>query len=73
MAYDIYGNHLRPGHCEVHPDTRGDYPCSCCIEESHRHELERAEIDAYEADLREQWEEEMRNRWIEAVAVPFGV
>ena len=73
MAYDIYGNHLRPGYCEVHPDTRGDYPCSCCIEESHRHELERAQRADYERAMLEQYEEEMRDRWIQAVSVPFGV
>lgn len=33
MAYDIYGNHLRPGHCEVHPDVRHEYPCQCCVDD----------------------------------------
>ncbi len=31
MAFDIYGNHLRPGYCEVHPDVRESYPCSECV------------------------------------------
>ena len=30
MSYDIYGNHLRPGYCEVHPDIPETYPCSVC-------------------------------------------
>lgn len=30
MAFDIYGNNLRPGHCEVHPDVHEEYPCSMC-------------------------------------------
>ena len=34
MAFDIYGEHLRPGYCEVHPDIKEEYPCSKCIEES---------------------------------------
>ncbi len=38
MAFDVYGNHLKPGYCEVHPDVREEYPCSECIGESHRPE-----------------------------------
>lgn len=30
MAWDIYGNPLRPGHCEVHPDEAEPYPCYYC-------------------------------------------
>ena len=37
MAYDIYGDHLRPGHCEVHPDITEDYPCSECLAQQSRH------------------------------------
>ena len=33
MSYDIYGNYLRPGYCEVHPNRRGSYPCDLCEEE----------------------------------------
>lgn len=33
MAYDIFGNHLQPGHCEVHPDVAEPYPCTCCFED----------------------------------------
>lgn len=33
MAYDIYGNTLRRGHCEVHPHVAEEYPCSVCISE----------------------------------------
>lgn len=34
MAFDIYGNYLRPGHCEVHPEVPEEFPCYRCIEES---------------------------------------
>lgn len=27
MAYDIYGNPLRPGYCEAHPDVQEEWPC----------------------------------------------
>ena len=33
MAFDIYGCHLRPGHCEVHPEVHEDYPCFVCLRE----------------------------------------
>jgi len=33
VAYDIYGNSLRRGHCEVHPDIAEEYPCSQCMAE----------------------------------------
>ncbi len=38
MAFDIYGNHLRRGYCEVHPDVKEEYPCSRCIGERYRPE-----------------------------------
>jgi|SRR5690554_1067870 len=34
MSYDIYGNPLRRGHCEVHPHVHEEYPCSICIQEN---------------------------------------
>jgi len=34
MSFDIYGNHLRRGYCEVHPDVHEEYPCSQCIEDN---------------------------------------
>lgn len=43
MPYDIYGEHLRPGHCEVHPDVHEEYPCSYCMGESSRKQQEMRE------------------------------
>lgn len=34
MSFDIYGQRLRPGHCEVHPHVHEEYPCSVCLAES---------------------------------------
>ena len=31
MSWDIYGEPLRRGHCEVHPYVHEEYPCSACI------------------------------------------
>lgn len=45
--WDIYGNPLRSGFCEVHPDVRGDYPCALCIQESHESERAREYEEGY--------------------------
>lgn len=34
MGFDIYGNRLRRGHCEVHPEIPESFPCHRCIEEN---------------------------------------
>lgn len=34
MGWDIYGEPLRRGHCEVHPHVHEEYPCSVCISEN---------------------------------------
>lgn len=49
MSFDIYGNYLRPGYCEVHPDVREEYPCSACYEQYYEYE-------------RQKWEEEQDER-----------
>lgn len=36
MSWDIYGEKLRPGHCEVHPSVHEEYPCSVCLKETQR-------------------------------------
>ena len=43
MAFDIYGERLEPGHCEIHPWMACEYPCPICVEK--RKQSER--IDAY--------------------------
>lgn len=47
MSYDIWGNPLKSGYCEVHPDVHSPYPCECCLEESYDSERYRqAEAEA---------------------------
>jgi len=57
MAFDIYGQPLRRGHCEVHPDVWGEYPCALCITEQQEHECarehDRARMEEYERQLEE--------------------
>lgn len=33
MSWDIFGNPLARGHCEVHPHIPEPYPCSLCMYE----------------------------------------
>lgn len=40
MAFDIYGNVLRPGYCEVHPNVSESYPCSVCYAESKARQMD---------------------------------
>jgi len=56
MAFDIYGNRLRRGHCEVHPDISEPYPCYLCYQE----QLEKRHRRAMEEEYRREYEEEMR-------------
>ena len=57
MAYDIYGNHLRRGYCEVHPDIHEEYPCSECsyqydyYEATREPEIPDPRVEEYENDM----------------------
>lgn len=57
MAFDIFGNRLRPGYCEVHPDIAEEYPCSLCTENRQQDERQSRQ-DRYDEEIRE-WEESM--------------
>ena len=41
MAYDIYGNDLERGFCEVHPYIKQEYPCSVCLAERRKFDEEK--------------------------------
>ncbi|MFQ2854319.1 hypothetical protein ACK3YO_12635 [Aeromonas caviae] len=45
MSWDIYGNPLPRGHCEVHPHVHEEYPCSMCLTEQQRSQAIRPGID----------------------------
>ena len=59
MAYDIYGCYLKPGHCEVHPDVREQYPCYLCYQEQQaREDYERYAQEMMEKEMLQRMEEE---------------
>lgn len=63
MAYDIYGNVLRRGYCEVHPDIPEEWPCAVCMENSSRlSREEQAYREYYEQQGREYYEELYRQQ-----------
>lgn len=44
MSWDIYGNPLTQGHCEVHPHVAEEYPCFVCIDDKRKHTLDRYRV-----------------------------
>lgn len=44
MSFDINGNPLRRGYCEVHPSVHEEYPCSLCIAERRSQQQEQNPI-----------------------------
>ena len=58
MSWDIYGNPLKRGHCEVHSWINEEYPCSLCIERKNQKAQKENEsilyrhIQSLESDLR---------------------
>jgi len=70
MGYDIHGNKLEPGHCEVHPWVHQEYPCSQCYADGDRlHQKDRQkkqeneqEKAYYEAMEQDHWESIAREK-----------
>lgn len=66
MAYDIYGESLRKGHCEVHPHVHEEYPCSLCYAEGKRTDHYAAQQQReYYAEMQKHYEDEWMkdNSW----------
>lgn len=51
MSFDIYGQNLRRGYCEVHPDVPEEYPCFYCRQDYENHRKQKEE---YELAIAEQ-------------------
>ena len=41
MSFDIHGNPLSRGHCEVHPHVAEEYPCFVCIADKRKDSIDR--------------------------------
>ena len=69
MSWDIYGNPLRRGYCEVHPDVHQEYPCSICMTEKQQQfqphdELEQLKYEfAQQGDYIRKLESEIAGLW----------
>ena len=67
MAFDIYGERLRGGHCEVHPHVHEEYPCHVCLIESRRKtELWEQQERAWEAEIDAQYSRDLGDQEIES-------
>ena len=56
MAYDIYGERLTPGHCEVHPWVHESYPCCECMSQSRAEQHYREAEKEYLAALEQEYQ-----------------
>ena len=59
MPYDIYGQSLRSGHCEVHPDVHQEYPCYLCVTENQQRQEHMTQQRQYEEEYYEQYCKDM--------------
>lgn len=50
MSWDIHGNPLRTGYCEVHPTVHEYWPCSYCQQEASEAEAYRLAEAEYHAE-----------------------
>lgn len=81
MSYDIYGNPLRRGYCEVHPHVNEEYPCSVCMSENNQRNTEaQSQLDHYaKIELEQEYSDlkaritqleaqlKERDKWIERI------
>ena len=60
MAFDIYGQRLERGHCEVHPWVHSEYPCPVCLQDASNKRRQRDEHDrAMTEQYNEYWREQL--------------
>ena len=64
MSWDIYGQPLRSGHCEVHPDVHEEYPCSLCFMEKDRQEEKNQEEDEYNVYIEREYMKYLTAEWV---------
>lgn len=74
MFFDIYGNYLKLGHCEVHPMVAEEYPCFVCLRESNNRKEALARQSEYyqEMMLADRLAEERLDKKIEELNEEIG-
>lgn len=55
MSWDIYGNDLRRGHCEVHPWVHEEYPCQTCMAERRKIEADKKQERDHYAEMEKEY------------------
>ena len=59
MSFDIYGENLAVGHCEVHPWVHAEYPCPVCLSDSNKRRSEKLEEERYYREMEAAYYAEM--------------
>lgn len=72
MAFDIYGNDLRDGFCEVHPHVGQEYPCSICCMEIEREEQRQRENREHTRLQNEQYHQSLNPENETVFNIDFG-
>lgn len=54
MSFDVYGQSLRRGHCEVHPDIHEPWPCYYCLQENQQHQINEQQEAEYYGEMESQ-------------------
>jgi hypothetical protein len=61
MAYDIYGNNLRRGFCEVHPHVNEEYPCSLCYAEEDNRRCQKSQYEMMHDEMQKEYYSQMES------------
>jgi hypothetical protein len=57
MSYDIYGEVLSRGHCEVHPWVHEEYPCSLCFADNEKYRKQNQQEKKYYEQMEREYAE----------------
>ena len=64
VNYDIYGDELRSGHCEVHPFVHEPFPCYLCMMQDDENQRLKNERDKLLGEQYNRYCEEIQERQI---------
>lgn len=72
MNWDIYGQPLRSGYCEVHPWVGEEYPCGHCLREQEQYQREKEEYEQAMAKQYEQYCQDQLEQLVEDLKCQDG-